>query len=264
MNTKDYSIQVEKFLKHFQARNAQREKNGYDANTVLDLALKDYRDSIWSRTIPVYALFFSMLVLLFLSRNSILQLSLTLVFILTSIASLFKWGYKWIPRIDYLPQIRRRINEFNSNLKRNEIVNSEMISEYLFSNESINDFKAKELIKKYFEIKKINWVEVKDYELNQVLLSLFYILNKTLNYEKDDDEIGYLLGSLVSGSDYKIKTERLSVLNRYNRIKNGLKKETYEKMITDLDEAKIILENAIKKIDEDIKEIENHKNNFQN
>ncbi|MDA3953204.1 MAG: hypothetical protein PF485_06135 [Bacteroidales bacterium] len=256
MSTKDYSIQVEKFLKHFQARNAQREKNGYDANTVLDLALNDYRDVIWGRTALVSGLYLGLL-LLFLSRNSLLQLGLTCALIFIVTFSLLFWFYKWIPRIDYLPQIKRRINKLNSKLEQNSIIDLELIENELMLDENLRN---KNLLEIYYERLGISDSMRKEDQINNLskLLSLYYLTKLKLSSKKSDEEKIILASCLLDigkgGLSKRFKTQLNKLINL--DIDNANKAE-FKELRESLNTSKHSIEEVLKEMKKAIAKIDN-------
>lgn len=87
------------------------------------------------------------------------------------------------------------------------------------------------------------------------LLLLFYVLNKQLKLPTKDDELAYLLGSLIYAGKPKIKKTYISMLRHYNRLKELDENADYESMKKELIKVKSVLSETQNLVDTDLNNI---------
>lgn len=261
MKKKYYSVLVDKYIKRIKERQKQKKSFQTTTELIYNETLRGIVEDEYIKLLPVliFIVFYLAFLVTFIHFSAYsLLLVVTILFLSISII-IWRLFPNILPHILLVRQLKLNFNRISENKLYESDIDIEYINELLMNPSEIKEYETKKLIERYYWARREGWIKLKDKNIDHVLIGLFYVLDKNLEIKKDVEELSFLLGSLVCGTDYKIKTERLSVLNRYSEIKIDQGKSKYDKMISDLDEAKEILVESIKKIDLDIEKINSYK-----
>lgn len=260
MNTTNYSIQVEKFLKHFKGRNNQRVKAGYDAQNVLEWSLKDYKSDILWKAFPSYGILFSLIALPFFNLDSILYLSISLGVIFLVVAVMVRWGHKWMPRIDYYPQIKRRIDDLSKSIDSNSVLDDELLRNVLMLDENLQNIKLLEI---YYKRLGLSDTNKKENQINNLskLISLYYLTKIKLSNKRSDEEKMLLISCLLDIGKGSLNKKYKSKLNKIINLDiDKAKKDEFDELRKSLNTSKNNIEDVLEEIKKTITKIDNLKN----
>ncbi len=257
MAAKPYQIQIERFLKHFERRNNQRIKADYDAQNVLEWSLKDYRSDIYQKALPSYGIIIGLMFLPFINLDSIPHLLISVGIIFLTMAVLVSWGYKWIPRIDYYPQIKRRIDNLSKSIDSNCILDEKLIRNVLILDENLRNINLLEIYHDRLGLSESNKKEDQINNLSK-LINFHYLTELKLSSRKSDDEKMLLIACLLEigkGSLRKKYKPQLSKILNIDIDKN--KTNEFKHLRDSLNTSKNNLQEVLKEIKKLIAKMDN-------
>lgn len=257
MAAKPYQIQIERFLKHFTHRNNRRIKTGYDAQNVLEWSLKDYRSDIYQKALPSYGIIIGLVFLPFINLDSIPYLLISVGIIFLTMAVLIRWGYKWVPRIDYYPQIKRRIDNLSKSIDSNCILDEKLMRNVLMLDENLRNINLLEIYYNRLGLSDSNKKEEKINNLSK-LLSLYYLTRIKLSNKKSDEEKILLASCLLDigkgGLSKRFKTQLNKLINLDI---DKAKKDDFNVLRDSLNTSKHSIEDVLIEIKKAIAKIDN-------